>query len=567
MKTHASLRSRFLTVFFSTFLLSAALPLCNGQTARAERGMVVTGHPLATRAGLDVLRRGGNAVDAAVAAALVLGVVDGYNSGIGGGCVMMIRLANGRVLGIDGRETAPLLAGPGMFLRDGRYDPTLSQFGALSIATPGALMAYNYAAANFGTIPIRQHLLGAAILAENGFAIDAAYAKRLAESARELAVFSGSRAIFFRPDGTPLAAGEILRQRDLAATYRGIAQQGVEYFYAGPFAISTAQWMAANGGIMNAADLASYRVVPREPIWTTYRGRAVAGFPPPSSGGPAVGQVLNILENFDMKEVGTNSAALIHIVAEAMKLAFADRAFWLGDPDYTAVPRGLISKKYAAQLAGRIRLDRTTPVLRQGTPPNIGVSEGHTTHLCTADAAGNWVACTSTINTSFGSKVVIPGTGVLMNNQMDDFAAQPGVPNYFGLIGSAANAIAPGKRPLTSMSPTFLMETNRPILALGAAGGPTIITQVLLAIINTVDFGMDLESALSQPRFHHQWQPDELRLEAKIDDPIVQALEKRGHRISRVEAIGAANAVGLSPERKAFVGVAEPRGYGQAAGW
>jgi gamma-glutamyltranspeptidase / glutathione hydrolase len=568
MKTSGSSAGRFLRGFLYLILMLAPA-LCHGQAARGERGMVVTGHPIATQAGLDVLRRGGNAIDAAVAAALVLGVVDGHNSGIGGGCVMLIRRANGRILAIDGRETAPWLAGPDLFIRNGRYDPNLSQLGALSVATPGALMAYNYVAGHFGVLPIRQHLLEAARLAENGFAIDAAYARRLAESARELSLFSDSRAIFFRPDGTPLRAGETLRQRDLAATYRGIAQEGVNYFYAGPFAVATAEWMAQNGGVLSASDFAYYQVIPREPVRTTYRGRVIAGFPPPSSGGPAVAEILNILENFELQKIGTNSADLIHLVAESMKLAFADRAFWLGDPAYTQIPPGLISKHYAAQLASRINMDRATPVLRHGAPPRgaQGASRGHTTHLVTADAAGNWVACTATINTSFGSKVVIPGTGVLMNNQMDDFAARPGEPNYFGLIGSAANAISPGKRPLTSMSPAFILENNRPILAIGAAGGPSIISQVVLTTINLIDFGMDLPAALAQPRFHHQWQPDELRIEAQMDEEILKALEKRGHKLSRVEAIGAANAVGLAPEGRSFLGVAEPRGYGRAAGW
>jgi gamma-glutamyltranspeptidase / glutathione hydrolase len=568
MKTRALCWVRgFLHLCFCLWLVVGFAVLSHA--VGGDRGMVVTGHPLATKAGLDVLKRGGNAVDAVVAAGLVLGVVDGHNSGIGGGCVMLVRRANGEIVAIDGREMAPILAGPDMFIRNGRADPALSRLGALSIATPGALMAYNYAALNFGRLPIREHLVEAARLAENGFAIDAAYAERLAASARELSLFSESRAIFLRPNGAPLRAGEVLRQADLAATYRAIAGKGVAYFYAGPFAEATAQWMVKNGGILSAADFVAYAVIPREPIRTTYRGRVIVGFPPPSSGGTAVAEILNILENFDLKEVGNNSAELIHVVTEAMKLAFADRAFWLGDPDYMEVPRGLVSKQYAAQLALRINRDRVTPVLRHGNPARGSANPAgtHTTHFCAADADGNWAACTSTINTSFGSKVVIPGTGVLMNNQMDDFAAKPGEPNFFGLTGSAANAIMPGKRPLTSMSPTFVFENNLPIMAVGAAGGPTIINQVVLAIINSTDFGMDLEGALAQPRFHHQWRPDELRIEESVENAIVQALEKRGHRIARVPAIGAANAIGVSKDGKGFVGVAEPRGAGQAAGW
>jgi gamma-glutamyltranspeptidase/glutathione hydrolase len=286
-----------------------------------------------------------------------------------------------------------------------------------------------------------------------------------------------------------------------------------------------------------------------------------------------VAEILNIVENFDLKKMGPNSPDLIHVVAEAMKLAFADRAFWVGDPDFSRVPRGLEAKNYALSLARRIRMDHTTPVPTHGIPPAaqqnfFGNSLKHTTHFSTADAAGNWVACTATINTSFGSKVVIPKTGVLMNNEMDDFSSQPGVPNYFGLVGGQANAIAPGKRPLTSMSPTLVLGLDgKPAVALGAAGGPTIISQVVLAIINIIDFGMDLEKALAQPRFHQQWQPDELRIETSVGDAVMQELQKRGHRLVPVRAIGAAQGVALTPDSKGFIGVSEPRGYGLAEGW
>lgn len=551
-------------------LLWLAVPaFARGASARSDKGMIAAGHALATEAGVDVLKRGGNAIDAAVAVGLTLGVVDGHNSGIGGGCIMLVRLANGRIFVIDGRETAPVSATRDMFLRNGQADPNLSQFGPLAIATPGALMAYNYVSGNFGRIPIRDHLVRAAALAETGFAIDAAYAERLAESHRELAAFPESRALFFNSDGSPLRTGATLRQLNLGRTYRNIAQHGVSYFYTGPFAVATTQWMKENGGILNEIDLAAYFVARREPVLTTYRGRAIVGFPPPSSGGVAVGEILNILEHFDLKKMGANSADMIHVVAEAMKLAFADRAFWLGDPDFVKVPRALVSKPYAVQLARRIRMDRTQPVLQHSTPPAAleNYFGKHTTHFSTADAAGNWVACTATINTSFGSKVIIPGTGVLMNNEMDDFAAQPGVPNYFGLIGADANSIAGRKRPLTSMSPTFVLVNGRPVLAVGAAGGPTIISQVVLAIINMVDFSMDLESALAQPRFHQQWQPDELRVESTVPEPVLQELQKRGHRLSQVRAIGAAQGISVSQDGKSLVGASEPRGYGKAEGW
>lgn len=560
----------FGSVTFPVLLLSL-ITAFSGRAAlvKGDHGMVASGHPLATEAGLDVLKRGGNAIDAAVAVGLTLGVVDGHNSGIGGGCLMLIRLANGRIFALDGREAAPLAAYRDMFVRNGRADPNLSQVGPLAVAIPGALLAYSYASSHYGRILLRDSLVRASALAEKGFAIDAAYAERLAETAPQLSVFEGSRAVFLHPDGSPLRAGEILKQPDLARTYAGIARDGPGYFYTGPFALAAINWIDTHGGILTDLDFGLYKIGFRETATTTYRGRAIVGFAPPSSGGVAVAEILNILENFDLKSMGPNSADFIHVVAEAMKLAFADRAFWLGDSEFTKVPRTLDSKGYAGQLARRIRMDHTSPVPAHSVPPAAmqDYFGKHTTHFSTADAAGNWVACTATINTSFGSKMVIPGTGVVMNNEMDDFSLQPGVPNYFGLVGGEANAVAPGKRPLTSMSPTFVVVNGSPVLAIGAAGGPTIISQVVLTIVNMIDFGMSLDTALGQPRFHHQWQPDELRIEAAVGPLVLQELEKRGHHLVRVQAIGAAQAVGRSIEGKNLIGVSEPRGYGKAAGW
>lgn len=565
-----------MTAMFWRFLICVGIGLMPrvviSDTIRAERAAVASVHPLATEAGLEALRRGGNAVDAAVATALTLGVVDGHNSGIGGGCVMIVRLANGRLIAIDGRETAPSAATRDMYLRNGVANPQLSQVGALSVAVPGALMAYSYAVSNFGRLRLADHLQAAAKLAENGFPIDSIYANRLAAEAAELNQFPASRAIFLKPDGMPRSAGEILRQPDLAQTYRAIATHGIGWFYGGPFAFATGQWMATHGGILNLADFSIYQIRLREPIQTVYRGHTVAGFPPPSSGGVHVAEILNIVENFDLKRMGLGSANAVHIVAEAMKLAFADRAHWLGDPDFVRVPRGLVSKPYAAALAKRIRIDRATVVPQYGTPAQAqkDTFEGrHTTHISTADAAGNWVACTATINTSFGSKVVVPGTGVLLNNQMDDFSIQPGVPNFFGLVGADANAIAPGKRPLTSMSPTIVLRNGRPILAIGAAGGPTIISQVVTAIINVVDFGLEPEAAMTQARFHHQWSPNELRVERAMGETVLHELEKRGHKLAVVESFGAAQLVAWrpgQPGRAGFVAVTDPRVGGKAGG-
>jgi gamma-glutamyltranspeptidase/glutathione hydrolase len=440
--------------------------------------------------------------------------------------------------------------------------------GALASGVPGALAAYDLAIRRYGKLPLRQHLLGAARMAEEGFHLDRSYAGRLAATAGELKQFEASRAFFLRDDGSAWKAGEVLKLPDLARTYRAVAEEGINWFYRGQFARMVEQWMMRHDGALTAEDFWKYEVKLREPVTNSYRGFQIIGFPPPSSGGVHVAQILNILENFDLKAMGPNSPDFIHVVTEAMKLAFADRAHWLGDPDFAAVPRGLVSKDYAARLAKQIRLDRATPVPHHGTPADAGqnVFGKHTTHFSTADADGNWVACTATINTSFGSKVVIPGTGVVLNNQMDDFS-QPGATNFFGLVGAEANAIAPGKRPLSSMSPTIVLKDGRPILAVGAAGGPTIISQTLLAILHTIDFGMPVEAALAQARFHHQWNPDELKIERKSGAPTLRELEKRGHKLAPVDSLGAAQAVAWDANKKTLAGAADLRSEGRAGAW
>lgn len=536
----------------------------------AERGMAATVHPLATYAAVDAMRRGGNAVDAIVAAGLTLSVVDSHNSGIGGGCFLVIHRANGDVLAIDGRETAPAKATRDMFLRNGQAVGELSQTGALAVGVPGEVAAFHQAVTQFGKLPWKDHCLAAAKVADTGLPVTRNYASRLASVAKDMEKFPASRAIFLRPDGTPWKAGDTLRQPDLAKTFRALGEQGSGWFYRGPFAKATADWMKANGGLITEADFAGYVAKSRAPLRTTYRGHEIIGFPPPSSGGVHVAQILNILEHFDLKALGPNSPDFVHVVAEAMKLAFADRAHWLGDPDFAPVPRGLVDKAYAAQLARKIDLKRATPVPQHNTPPNAtsDVFSKHTTHFSAADAEGNWVACTATINTTYGSKVVVPGTGVVLNNEMDDFSAQPGVPNHFGLIGAEANAVAPGKRPLSSMSPTLVLRNGQPILSVGAAGGPTIITQTLLAIINAVDFGRDPAEALAQPRFHQQWSPDELRIEKKFPAELRRELERRGHKLKELESFGACQMVGRTPDGKAFTGAHDPRVTdGKAAGF
>jgi len=538
-------------------------------SAEGKVGIAATVNPIATDAAIAAMKHGGNAIDGAIAAALTLGVVDGYNSGIGGGCFLLIRLANGNVVAIDGRETAPSNATRNMFGRAGKADPQLAQTGPLAVAVPGALAGYDLAIRKFGKLSLEQHLRDSAAIAERGFNLDQSYANRIADAAGDLRRFEASRKIFFRSDGSGHATGDLFVQKDLARTYREIAEKGIEWFYRGPFASRTGEWMKQNGGILSGTDFAEYQAKFREPVTNTYRGYTVIGFPPPSSGGVHVAQILNILEHFELGKMNPNSADFVHVVAEAMKIAFADRAFWLGDPDFAPVPRGLVSKEYAARLATRIKMDRATSIESHDLPDEASSNTfgKHTTHFCTADQAGNWVACTATINTTFGSKVVVPGTGVVLDNEMDDFAIEPGVANYFGLVGAEANSIAPRKRPLSSMSPTIVLKKGKPIFSVGAAGGPTIISQAILAIIYAIDFGMPIEAALAQPRFHHQWRPDELKIERKFGASVLKELERRGHRIVPVDALGVAQAMSLDLTSEKFHGVSDPRLAGKAAGF
>jgi gamma-glutamyltranspeptidase/glutathione hydrolase len=328
-------------------------------------------------------------------------------------------------------------------------------------------------------------------------------------------------------------------------------------------------WMAKNGGIMTAADFAAYQAKLRTPIVTTYRGYRVIGFPPPSSGGVHVAQILNMLEPFDLRGIHKDDpVTAAHLLIEAFKLAFADRAYWLGDADFADVPRGLVAKEYAEKLAARIDLQAAQEVAAAGSPPNWQQDffERHTTHIAAADAAGNWVAITATVNTTFGSKVVVPGTGVVLNNEMDDFSIMPGVPNAFGLVGAENNSIAPGKRPLSSMSPTIVLDgAGQPVLTIGAAGGPTIITQVVLGIVRSLDFQQSLAAAISGSRFHHQWRPDVVTYEIDMSADFVQGLQSRGHRLESDSSIGRSQAIARGDNGR-LIGVSDPRVSGKAAG-
>ena len=546
----------------------------NAQTAnfsKSKVNMVASVHPLATQAGLRAFENGGNAVDAAIATALTLGVVDSYNSGIGGGCFILIRKSDGSFEAIDGREMAPSAATKDMYIRKGQADSKASVLGPLAIGVPGALKAYHQAATNHGRLDFRQLILPAEKIAEDGFAVPKLYSDRIGLELESIKQFPATAKILLKSDQSIFQPGEILKQQDLANSYSQIAQHGTQWFYDGPFSVMVENWMKENGGIITRQDLQNYKTRIREPIRSQYRGYEIFGFPPPSSGGVHVAQILNILESFELKKIfQEDPAKLNHVVAEAMKLAFADRAHWLGDSDFVKVPRQLTSTQYAKELASKIDLTKASEVRSHSTPPNADsdLFGQHTTHLVTADKEGNWVAMTTTLNTLFGSKVVVPETGILLNNQMDDFSIKPGVPNAYGLIGSENNSIAAGKRPLSSMSPTIVSKDGQPVLALGAAGGPKIITQVVWAIINHIDLGISVPESISRPRVHHQWSPDLLQIEASIPASMRLRMNEFGHKLKELptDLAGVSQAIGFDPSTGQFIGAHDPRVPGSAAG-
>ena len=554
------MKSLFVSLLIGLLISS----IVQAQSAGFDKGAVASVHPLATEAGVKALKMGGNAVDAAIATGLTLGVVDGHNSGIGGGCFIMVRAADGSVTCIDGREMAGAAAHRDMYLINGILDDEASKTGALASGVPGALAAYDLALKKHGKLKLADLLLPAAEIAEQGFTLDEVYARKLKGVAEKIARFPASAAVLLKADGSPLKKGDLLVQKDLAKTYRAIAEHGIEWFYRGEFAKVTAAWMKANGGILTEQDFANYVPKQREPLRFTYRGYDLLSMPPPSSGGLHVAQVLQMVERFPIKDLP--QVERIHVLTEAMKLAFADRAYWLGDPDFAPVPRGLMDRAYTDALSQKIDPAKATKVPTHGEPTKShdDVFGKHTTHLSTADADGNWVAMTQTINTAFGSKVIIPGTGVIMNDEMDDFSVQPGVPNAFKLIGAEANAVAAGKRPLSSMSPTLVLKDGQPLITVGAAGGPTIITQTLLTISNIIDLGMGPVEALAAPRFHHQWSPDSLKIETKFGDDTLKQVEAMGHELEQSTFFGACQCI-MQVEGK-LVPAHDPRVPGKADG-
>jgi gamma-glutamyltranspeptidase/glutathione hydrolase len=534
----------------------------------APNGMVASQEAQATRIGVDVLRRGGNAVDAAVAVGFALAVTLPRAGNLGGGGFMLVHLAaRNETVAIDYRETAPAAATPTMFLGpDGEPDPKLSRNSGLGAGVPGTVAGLAEAHRRYGSgrLSLAELIAPAIRLAREGIAVEADLADSLPVIAPRLAHFPSSARIFLRPDGTPLRPGDRLVQEDLARTLEAIAQQGPAGFYEGATASRIAAALAAHGGIMTPEDLRAYRPVIREAVRGRYRGYEVASMPPPSSGGVHLIQLLNLLEPFALGQRGHNSADTIHLMVEAMKLAYADRAQFLGDPDSVQVPvRGLTSRAYADSLRALIDPARARPSadIRAGDPaPHEGEQ---TTHFSVVDREGNAVSNTYTLNFSYGLGLVAEGTGVLLNNEMDDFAARAGAVNAFGLVQGAANLPGPGKRPLSSMTPTILFRDGKVAMVTGSPGGSRIITITLQTILNVIDHGMNIAQAVIAPRVHHQWLPDAIDVEEGLSVDTLALLAARGHRIVPRGTFGNVNAIVAVPG--GWAGAADTRQRGTLA--
>jgi gamma-glutamyltranspeptidase/glutathione hydrolase len=539
---------------------------------RGAHGMVVAPEGQAAQVGLDVLRAGGNAVDAAVAVGLALAVTHPDAGNLGGGGLLLYRTPAGRVHALDFRETAPRELRAEMFLDDdGRPVPGLSLEGGLAVAVPGTVAGLAEAHARWGTLEWSDLVAPAARLAEQGMIVSDWLAESMEQKRAVLAYDAEGRKVFLRDDRIP-AAGDLLVQPDLARSLQRIAAAGPDGFYHGPTAEAIVRTVRRLGGVMDAQDLANYRSAIREPLEGRYRGHRVVSFPPPSSGGVVLLQILAMLERFDVAGAGYGSSASVHWMVEAERRAYADRSRWLGDPDFVANPlRGLLDAGYVAARAATIDPERATPSreVLPGDPP--GAEPEDTCHASIADARGGAVAMTVTLNTSFGSGIVAEGTGILLNNEIDDFALAPGVPNTFGLLGGEHNAVRGGKRPLSSMTPTIVEPAQggtRPLLVLGSPGGSKIITAVAQVLVNVLDHRMPLQEAVNAPRFHHQWQPDEITYEERaFPADVLQALARRGHRLApSAESLGHVNAIGLDA-RGGWLGAADPRREGSARGY
>jgi gamma-glutamyltranspeptidase / glutathione hydrolase len=544
----------------------AAPEIGRAPAVAAAHGMVVAQEALAARIGVDILQKGGNAVDAAVAVGFAMAVTYPRAGNLGGGGFMVIHRAGGEDTTIDYRETAPQAINAKSFLdAEGNADPQKSRDSALAIGVPGTVAGLVLAAEKYGSgrFTLADLIAPAIALAREGIAITDDTADSLPRDRARLARWPSSAEIFLKPDGTAFGPGERLVQADLANTFEAIAKAGPPAFYAGPIAEKIASAVQAAGGVMTADDLKDYRAVERTPVRGTYRGYDVVSMPPPSSGGVVLVEMLNILEGYDLAHEG--DAQSLFLMTEAMKRAYADRAWFLGDPDVVHVPLArLTAKSHAAEWRATIDPARATPAGEIRPRAAVPAEGENTTHFSVVDSFGNAVANTYTLNFSYGLGLVAAGTGVLLNNELDDFAAKPDAPNAYGLLGYQANAPGPGKRPLSSMTPTIVLKDGKPFLVTGSPGGSLIINAVLQVAVDVIDRGMDVAAAVSAPRLHNQWMPDLIFAEPGVAADVIAALEARGDKVMVRRAMPtSANSILVTPT--GLVGAADPRTRGALA--
>lgn len=561
--------SKLFLIIISFSVFSGSVYSESKDPVRAKNGLVVSASKLASEVGVQILKKGGNAIDAAVAVGFALAVTYPAAGNLGGGGFMLIHLNDGTNTTIDFREKAPLSAKENMYLDSlGNFLPELSQFSVTSAGIPGSVAGLIYAQEKFGSLSLAEVIQPAIELAENGFELEYRLAKSLEFENEYFNRFPSSKKVFTK-DGFPYQEGEILIQKDLAFTLKKIRDHGIDGFYSGEVANLIVNQVERDGGYISLEDLKNYKPVERSPIKTNYRGYDILTMGPPSAGGVSLIQMLNTLEYFNFSLEDWGSSSYLHKLVESMKFAFADRSKHVGDPDYYSVPlEYLLSKEYAKTIFNKI--NETAIPSEEILPADISslMESEETTHFSVIDNYGNAVSTTTTINSSYGSKVVVDGAGFLLNNEMDDFSVKPGVPNQFGLTGSEANKIEPGKRMVSSMSPTIAFKENKPYLIIGSPGGSTISTVVLQILMNVIDFGMDIQQAIYMPRIHHQWLPDKIDYEKYgLSLDVISALKNRGHKIGDERILGRVEGIIADYEKNIFYGATDPRGFGAAIGY
>jgi gamma-glutamyltranspeptidase / glutathione hydrolase len=576
VKKYLSNRYAFIVFILPLFILLSLIPI----SARAElpalgavqpvesrNGMVSSQHALATRAGIEVLREGGNAVDAAVTVGFSLAVTLPSAGNLGGGGFMLLHLAKSHeTIAIDYREKAPFAASRDMYLdRDGAVIPRKSTYSYQAVGVPGTVAGLALALKKYGTIPLSRALKPAIDMAEKGFVVDEYLHDSLIGAKKEMGKYPASLAIFFKEGGEPYEVGERIVQKDLALSLKEIAKDGPQAFYNGSIAKKIAADMEANGGLIMMKDLAAYQPVIRKPVHGVYRGFEIFSMPPPSSGGVHLIQMLNLLEPFPIDSLGFNTPETIHLMVECMKLAYADRSKFLGDPDFVKVPvTGLTSKRYANDLRKKIDPGKVTPSI-EIMPGNPGDYESdQTTHFSVMDKYGNAVANTYTLNFSYGACITAAGTGILLNDEMDDFSSKVGAPNAYGLLGDATNGIEPGKRMLSCMTPTIVLKGGKAYLVTGSPGGSRIITTTLQVIMNVLDHKMNIADATNAVRIHHQWMPDILYAEKGLDEVTLRRLMESGYKVEVRGYMGCTQTI--MRQGNLFFGAADPRGLSSLAG-